>query len=168
MSSFVINKVDYVKCAGFLSAFTEIKKINNEPILRIWDISKNCAKDAKDVLNDFCKLAELNAESVALQYNEENNGVEDCMYEDEFSKYYKQAKLLFKYGGIFTEQEHKKQLQHAIYSVIKFFKSILYQIEDEKCAKQANFILQVLDGFNNDDFDTWGTFEIFDNLNNEK
>lgn len=175
MSSEIIMKIDYVKCAGFLSAFVEVNGFN-APLLRIWNSKKKRLQGAEDIKEDFCKLLELNTKSVAIQYKETNPEVviiEDNPYNAEFLQYKKCAERFLKKGLYLLNQNEKKELQIAIYSVIKFFDSILYQIEIESCIEQANkilftyykqlfVILRCLDDISEQELDTWATFDIFD------
>ena len=143
MSSNIIMKIDYVKCAGFLSAFIEENGFT-EPLLKIWNSKKNRLQNVEDIREDFCKLAELNIKSIAIQYkanNPEVVNIEDNLYNAEFLQYKKNAEKFLKKGLYILNQNEKNELQIAIYSVIRFFDSILYQIEIESCIEQANKIL---------------------------
>lgn len=134
MSSFVIGKEEYTKCAGFLAAIVEKPNYYREPTLRLWNKKETRLYTAEDVLHDFQRLYEINANAVALQYGNNAKDQDGTTYEDTFTSCKDDGKRLLSGGTA------KDQLK-AIFEAIHFFRSIQYQIEDEDNTRQALMIL---------------------------
>jgi len=175
MSSFVINKIEYVKAAGFIAATVETLNHFREPVVRIWNKRENRVYYAEDVYSDFVRLYRVNVAAVAEQYNDDeirqyNDAAE---YREEFERAKGKGRELMTNGYTIGSAESRKKLQFVVYSTINFFHSIQYQIEDDENTKRALRILNkyyrglynVLrrcDGVSQDDIQTWGSFDVLD------
>ncbi len=173
MSSFVIAKREYVKAAGFLAAVVDCENYYREPALRLWHKREQRLYTAADVWRDMCRLFEINAAAVAKQYGDESREADPSDYEVEFAATFEAGKQLLNKGYRLHNSGMVRETQRVIYCVIQFFKSALYQIEDEENHRRALRImnkyfrglydvLQALDYICNDDCDCWGRFDALD------
>lgn len=64
MSSFVINKQEYIKAGGFFAGLAEQLNYYREPVIYWWDSAKGDLLDAEDYYKAFASLYEMNARSV--------------------------------------------------------------------------------------------------------
>ena len=160
MSSFVIDKQEYIKAGGFFAGLAEQLNYFNEPVIYWWDSAKGGLLDAEDYYKAFASLYEMNARSVMLQYGDSRMQSDDADYRKDFEHYRSIAAQLY----------HQKytELQNAIFDFLKFCDSASYQIEDKAIAKKANsfmykaqhFLLNLLMERNHYKSDCWGSFDL--------
>jgi hypothetical protein len=113
MSSFVINKSEYVKAAGLMYGIEASKRVNAHK----WFLDH--------VRDNFVKCYELNVDSVNEQYGDES-GKDGSDYDYEFTQYCKIGERI-KCG--LHEGMTFKELR---INLMQFFRSVLYQIENEE------------------------------------
>ena len=166
MSSFVVDKKELMKAAGFVAAFVEREEKHNG--MYIWNCKYNRPFNSEDVVASFELIHKMNAESVQEQYGDSEPYIDSESYINEFN----QAKALTEKMLTFGKCWYADALKNNIYSFNQFSKSIMYQIENEKKHIQVkNFlndinsrfieILKNLD-FNQFEIFSWGTFEMSD------
>lgn len=169
MSSFVINKKEYVKAAGFMAALAEQKNLYREPIIYWYSYSTGGILTATDYYNAFVKIYNLNAKSVQLQYNDKKPQEDSNEYMNEFDDMRAETVKLYQQATIWGSTEAKQQLTNSIFEFSLFARSINYQIEDRKIADEVNkfmnkcqmFLLNFLaTGINKYDGDSWSTFNL--------
>lgn len=120
MSSFVIDKIEFVKAAGLMYGFENNKREKHIYFLNV-------------VYDKFIECWRNNIKSVCKQYNEDESVYEDNNnYKEVFEKYRKVgAKIFMGLNAPMTRHEFA-------FSMMSFFNSVLYQIEDDdlhnKCA----------------------------------
>lgn len=146
MSSFIISKKEYIKAAGLVCGVASCSKYGGSPVF--------CA----NVKKQFEHIYKLNVYSWCEQYDEDI-AEDTCDYESVFNEY----KALGR--RIYMGCESKMSLDTLRYSLIKFFGSITYQIENEDANMEAASYLFVcvemlyqdktdeVDGF-------WGSIDI--------
>ena len=61
MSSFVINKQEYIKAGGFFAGLAEQLNYYRRPVIYWWDSAKGDSLDADDYYKAFASLYEMNA-----------------------------------------------------------------------------------------------------------
>lgn len=116
MSSYVINKNEYVKAAGIMYG---VEKSSRFPHTYFLDV----------VRKKFNELYILNEKSVSIQYKEESCP-DECEYIDIFWEYAEKSKQML--------IDNRKELT---FNMMIFFNSILYQIEDEEMHMKASDFL---------------------------
>ena len=117
MSSFVISKKEYIKAAGLVCGVASCSKYGS---------SVFCA----NVKKQFEHIYKLNVYSWCEQYDEDVEK-DTCDYESVFSDYKELGRRI--YMGL----ESKMSLDTLRYSLISFFRSITYQIENEDANMEA-------------------------------
>lgn len=160
MSSFVIDKQEYIKAGGFFAGLAEQLNYYREPVIYWWDSAKGGLLDAEDYYKAFASLYEMNARSVMLQYGDSRMQSDKADYREDFEHYRSIAAQL--YHSAFTE------LQDAIFDFLSFCNSASYQIEDKAIAKKANrffykaqhFLLKLLMERRYYKSDCWGSFDL--------
>lgn len=118
MSSFIIDKKEYIKAAGLMCGVASCSKYGGNPVF--------CA----NVKKQFEHIYELNVYSWCEQYNEDITK-DTCNYESVFIDY----KTLGR--RIYMGYENKMSLDMLRHSLIKFFGSITYQIENKDANMEA-------------------------------
>ena len=146
MSSFIINKKEYIKAAGLVCGVASCSKYGGSPTF--------CA----NVKKQFEHIYKLNVYSWCEQYDEDI-AEDTCDYESVFNEY----KALGR--RIYMGCESKVSLDMLRHSLIKFFGSITYQIENEDANMEAASYLfvcvEMLYQDKTDDVDGfWGSIDI--------
>lgn len=167
MSSFTIDKKEYVKAAGYVSG---IAKACSYGCHEFWLYDHKAHKNTdKDLFyKRFVQCYEMNADSVKKQYRGQEVGApsnDQNEYKREFEQYFNKGKAIMC-------QCKEKQFQ-AIKNIQMFFSSSLYQTEDEKynfmMTHWYNQILEqltqmiLLSGY---DSECWGRFDLNDTNEN--
>lgn len=167
MSSFVINKQEYIKAGGFFAGLADQLNYYREPVIYWWDSAKGDVLDAEDYYKAFASLYEMNARSVMLQYGSSRTESDEADYRKDFERYRSIAALL--YTAAYTGSvKGYTDLQDAIFDFLSFCNSASYQIEDKAIAKKANcfmykaqhFLLKLLMELNHYKSDCWGGFDL--------
>ena len=170
MSSFIINKESYARCAGVLAAIGSQKDYYGEKLFYKYDAKKGDIYGIEDFKNEIMSLYELSAKSVALQYNEaEWSDPKD--YSAAFEDYFIKAIKVYKRAYVNGSQQDKAEFNRLCYYVNDFFSSVGYQIEDLNCCRKAfnimnwysRALLRVMKKINEDqDSMCWGSFDYFE------
>lgn len=112
MSSFVIDKVEYIKCAGLLAG------------LLAKDRWSGCDEEIR---NRFSHYYELNAKSVQEQYNDKECQADGNEYIDQFN----QCKSL---ALEYSRRKDGKDPMLLIKGIQLFMRSVLYQTENDEAS----------------------------------
>lgn len=150
MSSFVIRKKEYIKAAGLLYGIEESKGIYTH---RWW---------LNHIRERFVECYRMNVSSVAEQYGDEDTGDIEPDYDDVFEKYRALGRKIWESNGFGDVPMNRYKLRTAL---MKFFTSVLYQIENEEMeTKAAALFFSCVDKMTYDavnDIDGWwGEVEI--------
>lgn len=145
MSSFVVDKREFVKAAGLLYGIEAAKGVHAHK----WFLDNVRAK--------FNECYEMNEKSVAEQYNEDCS-FDDCKYDDVFRKY-GQRGLEIGFG------EDEISIVALRCKLWKFFRSVLYQIENEEMHSSVSaWFMECLTKLYENDIDGvdgwWGEIEL--------
>ena len=118
MSSFIISKKEYIKAAGLVCGVASCSKYGGSPVF--------CA----NVKKQFEHIYKLNVYSWCEQYDEDI-AEDTCDYEGVFNEYKALGRRI--YMGL----ESKMSLDTLRYSLLQFFRSATYQIENEDANMEA-------------------------------
>lgn len=161
MSSFVISKKEYIRVAGFLAGLAD-SLYCGEPALRLWDYSRNRVYTPDDYYKAFVWLHHLNAKSVQLQYKDDEMETDPDNYLGEFAVYKSKASSMYNYK--------RQNLPLQVARINLFLNSVLYQIEDQECERQAKgFIYRLMFQlertvsrrvYKEEELDSWSSFEL--------
>ena len=168
MSSFVVDKKELMKAAGFVAAFIDRDPESNG--LYIWNYKHNRRFNSDDVKASFELIHKMNAESVQEQYKDSEPEIDTKKYTKDFNTVKKltEEMLTFRYAW------YAPALQNNIYSFSEFCRSIMYQIENEKKHTQVkNFLndiqsrlIEILHNLEPDrcayEIFSWGEFQVSD------
>lgn len=159
MSSFLVSKVDFIKCAGFIAGIAESFNRNGHNEFFLWDTVENRITDTELFYKRFVQCFEMNAESVRQQYGDKAKEVDTNEYKTEFYDYRGRGK-----GLIFDTKE--KQMQ-ALSDIRFFFRGSIYQVENERyCFLMTHWFDQIMDQLTNlflyryYESSNWGSFEL--------
>lgn len=149
MSSFVINKEDYVKAAGLVAG---ISAAND---LWIYSYEYNKKMEQEEFYKKFIECFEMNALSVQEQYRDEEPETDSNSYTDVFKKCFMKGK---------TAHMNYKTEQKIFFDLRHFFKSSLYQTEKESYYfKMKMFyneiIMEMVKIFENTESESWGSLD---------
>lgn len=130
MSSFIVDKREFIKAAGLMYGIEESKRDKHQYFLDV------CRKE-------FEHCYALNVISVNEQYGE-NVEPDEESYDEEFEKYRKLGKLIGSDGYASTDGIIYKKVEGAM--TLKdlrprlwcFFRSVLYQVENEACSRAVS------------------------------
>lgn len=144
MSSFVISKREFVKAAGLLYGIEESKRHSHQYFL-------------DNVYKNFCQCYEYNVDSVNEQYGD-SAAKDDYDYLSVFNNYRRAGEKIWL--GFDRRMMSKNDLRN---SLIWFFTSVLYQIENEELhEKVAAFFftctVKMTDDGDNDKW--WGEIKL--------
>lgn len=146
MSSFIIDKKEYIKAAGLVCGVASCSKYGGSPVF--------CA----NVKKQFEHIYNLNVYSWCEQYDEDIEK-DTCDYESVFNDYKELGRRI--YMGL----ESKMSLDALRYSLINFFRSAIYQIENEDAEMEAasyfyTCITKLFERNTDDITDFWGSIDI--------
>ena len=112
MSSFIIDKIEYIRCAGMVHG--------------ILDAFRDVSATFKSSLHSqMTEVYECNVKSFNLQY-----GKHVVPEEEEYTNEYEAYRM----KGFLLDAGQQRDM---FFKIIHFFNSASYQIEDEKCSAQA-------------------------------
>ena len=96
MSSFVVNKSEYIKAAGIVSGLAELYADRYGTTHRIWiyDYVTGRNMTAEDYYRNFTECYTMNALSVQEQYNDDEPETDDDDYMELFNEYRTKAKRI--------------------------------------------------------------------------
>lgn len=142
MSSFVIDKKEYIKAAGIVAGIAEASKkrticgVSRE--LWVWDYEHDRNSTPEDYYRRFVECFEMNALSVAEQYKEDDLWTDSNDYKKDFSAAILTGKKLFNEKG--------EKLKNAIMELRQFFHSASYQTEKyEYMFKMEMYFYKILE-----------------------
>lgn len=141
MSSFVYDKCLLSECFGFLAGLAETKNRYGEPLLRLWNYKAGRVYNAEDFASLAGILFNLNAESVAEQYHDQEPEKDPEGYPEIFQA----AKAAAGKMVINARCTGSSDFIYTLYRVHSFFRGILYQIEDPARSHAAGYILRLID-----------------------
>lgn len=118
MSSFIVEKKEFIKAAGIMCGIEENKRFKNPYFI-------------DNVKKRFEECYELNVDSVNEQYGD-HNAYDNCAYQKTFDEYRAKGKHL--YNNTLEVDGVKVGLKWLRPRMMKFFISVLYQIENKECA----------------------------------
>ena len=154
MSSFVIDKKQYMKAAGYIAGVAKELK------LWIYNFGANRNMIPEDYKKFFAACYKMNALSVAIQYNDPEPEKDINTYDDIFNEY-------MEYGK--RDAITLDHLKENIIELHSFFNSALYQVETpEYFNKMSRFfhliesqlLPHMLPGYKSD---SWSEFKITKN-----
>ena len=135
MSSYVIDKTEFIKIAGFIAGLQDAKKYG-ESVLYLWNTETHSLYTDKEIYNLLSDVYICNALSVALQY-EEAAAIDPALYMDVFEQYKKTSCRLYSLS-------HFTELKKYYYSFISFIRCFNYQTEDKALNEKGMNILKTL------------------------
>lgn len=150
MSSFVVNKEDYIKFAGLISG-----------------ICANTQKSVytKDIYSDMVRCYERNVESVNEQYKE-NYEPEGKAYKNTFVSWEQKGGYIYN-----TAMKNKRVAVRTINELSHFVDSCLYQIENEEMAlgvsdNMRSYLNMAIEELCGERPNSWGDIkdEVFNNI----
>lgn len=149
MSSFVIDKIEFVKAAGLMYGIEESKRYSHR-----WWLER--------VRGWFVDAYRMNVSSVAEQYGEEDEGDTEPDYDETFEEYRKKGYRIWSADGWGNVPLTRKELRN---SLMKFFQSVCYQVEnDEMLTKIQALFFTCICKMSDEDVDDidgwWGEIEI--------
>ena len=157
MSSYVISKVDYIKCAGYIAGIAAGTSIGCREFW-LYDNVEHRNTDKELYHKRFSQCYDMNAKSVQEQYKDKEAETDTNDYMKEFNAYYKK-------GYTLNMETREIQLQ-AIADIQKFFHSVLYQTENEKFNfLMTHWFFRIQDELfesligRSYDSENWGSFE---------
>lgn len=128
MSSFVIDKREYMKAAGIMHGIASSAK---SP----WEYF------TENVKARFTRLYELNKKSVCEQYKRPFEGLDECEYQEVFNEYSSMAQTVWSADP--SDMESFRKRKKICAQLIYFFSCVDYQIEDQEMIKEAHSIMFV-------------------------
>lgn len=158
MSSFIIDKKEFIKAAGLMCGFEEAKRDPHK-----WFID--------NVRKDFEHAYALNVASVREQYDDDEVVPDEEKYDEVFEAYRKMGKLIRTEGYtstngiIFSKTKEVMDKPTFRRSMFKFFNSVLYQVENDAANRAvAELFYRCLDKLYEDDLRSvngwWGEIEL--------
>lgn len=120
MSSFIISKREYVKAAGLLHGIEEAKRDSHQWFL-------------ENVRKEFEHCYALNVASVNEQYDD-NEVPEEDAYDEVFEAYRKLGVAIYEGPALHEGVMKMRDLRIRLWL---FFRSVLYQIENEAAYRMA-------------------------------
>ena len=156
MSSFIIDKRDYMRAAGLLAGIAEATKHRTYQ-LWIYDYTTHRNMTAADYQREFEKCYQMNALSVQEQYHDDDSAMDLNKYAVDFNEYKRKGR---------QAAMDDVQLEEWIYNLNTFFGSALYQTEKESYGFQMQYffgriitaLVRLLDG-DNDRMNFFGSFD---------
>lgn len=120
MSSYVINKAEYIKAAGLLAGIAEASAGRTHEFW-IYDFAKHRNMISEDYYRVFEDCYEKNDISVMEQYGDKEREADPNDYKSEFEAYKRKGVYLWTSNKVYT----------IIPALNQFFQSALYQTEKE-------------------------------------
>ena len=151
MSSFVINKKEYMKAAGLVAGLAQ------ELQLWLYDMETRRNSTPEDYRRKFEECFTMNCLSVQDQYNDDSPYTDSNSYDQEFNEFQKLGKQLAYNGG--------EVLTNAIRELQSFFDSASYQTEYEPYMYKMNMffnsiIVQLYKKSSHYEADSWSELVI--------
>jgi hypothetical protein len=149
MSSFTINKKEYVKAAGLVAGIAAAEK------LWVYDYEYKRNMTPDDYYTRFVECYEMNETSVAEQYSDKTN-FDLCEYKADFNRYMR----IGNHATLYPEK-----LRSIIIALSDFFRSAVYQTENYSYmfrtrAFYDHLISNLFPLLFPHEVDSWGSLEI--------
>lgn len=153
MSSFVIEKAEYIKAAGAIAGIIEGSNYGIREVF-VYDYQNHRRMEDKDFYNRFVECFEMNSLSVQEQYTDGDRYTDSNDYMD----------LFFEYKNVGKKSAYDDcKLREIIFNLRDFLRSAEYQVEKEayffKMKMLFNEILVALMGLlYPHECECWGNF----------
>ena len=121
MSSFIVSKREFIKAAGLMCGYEGAKRDSHR-----WFV-ENCRKE-------FEHCYALNVISVNEQYGD-NCEPEEESYDDVFERYRKEGQRIYEGPALHEGVMSLSELRIKLWC---FFRSVLYQIENDACSRAVS------------------------------
>lgn len=149
MSSFILDKKEFIKAAGIMCGIEESKRDKHQYFI-------------DNVKRRFEECYELNVDSVNWQYGDHNT-YDNCAYQETFDEYREKGMQI--YNNTFEVDGVKVGVKWLRPRMLNFFKSVLYQIENKEYADIVGHFFfvcmsKLADGSCSDINGWWGEIEI--------
>ena len=158
MSSFVIDKKDYVTAAGIVAGIAKASaQGNGVHALWVYDYQTQRNSTPEDYYRKFSEFYTMNALSVAEQYHDKTPETNSNDYKKEFAAAMQTGKKLY--------FERGEKLKNAIMELRAFFSSAVYQTEkyEYMFAMQMYFdhiLVQLMPYLWQHETESWGDLKI--------
>ena len=168
MSSFVIDKKNYIRVAGLIAGIAEeANRYGCMDRFWIYDPKSNRNMIAEDYLARFTQCYEMNVDSVNEEWKVKPGDkcfqfYDPCEYLDEFKKYQKIGKRT-----AMNRYCKPDEMMNIIHAVREFGSSVRYQIDNDTSARIVNSwfntvtvkLLGLLPS-GHEDTEFWGEFDL--------
>lgn len=122
MSSYTIDKKEYIKAAGIVAGIAqESDRGHSRDKFWLYDYETQRNSTPEDFYRRFSECFTMNALSVQEQYQDEDPWTDGNEYRAEFSVAISAGKKLYNHGG--------DDLKNAVMELRQFFHSAIYQTE---------------------------------------
>ena len=136
MSSYVIEKSEYIKAAGLVAGIAEARNKWSSEGIWIYDYTENRNATAEDYYRQFSEIYRMNAESVRIQYNDPTAEQDDEPYSDVFAAARRRGekaafqpaelrRILFKLRGFFRHSEYQIEYEPYYWQAVTLFNRII-------------------------------------------
>lgn len=156
MSSYVIRKEEYIKCAGIIAGIKTIKRD-----FWLYDFKHNRNSTEEDIYDAFVEMYQKNVLSVCKQY-----GADDVYDAKDYRAAYKES---FERARDYARKKiYEASERELLVMVNDFFSCVLYQVEDaaahdEIIYYQARVISVLVDRLIPHE-SSWGSIDIEDTV----
>ena len=156
MSSFVIDKVEYIKAAGVIAGIFEVKKRRGD--MWMYDYHNNVRiNDAADMYCLFTDFYFMNLRSVEDQYKEPHTEGDGLKYESEFQRY--------RNKGVDTAIFSGERFARVLKKLNVFFQGALYQVENDEYSTAMRKVFyeilsDLLEYYFSSDSEGWAEFNL--------
>ena len=159
MSSYTIDKKEYIKAAGIVAGIAEASgRGAGTRQLWLYDYETRRNSTPEDYYRRFAECFTMNALSVAEQYHDREPYTDSNEYRAEFKKAMQTGARLYMMQG--------DKLKRAIMELHRFFASAIYQTEKYEYMFKMQFYFHNIESqlmtylYNAGDLQSWGTLEI--------
>lgn len=153
MSSFIIDKKSYIRCAGAIAGLSTTLR---EP-LWVYNHVENRNFNDDDYYNLFKWAYEANVKSVNWQYNDDREVIDTNDYKADFEEYKKIGK----------QAVYHSITKDLVKEISTFFRSIKYQIEEDNLSAKVSCYLNIVlveivnkTVLHDSSTECWGSFEL--------
>lgn len=161
MSSFLIDRIEYIKAGAFLGYFAQ--NSDTEPYIYKYLYNEGRLAKQKDIINMFIDLYNINAQSINDQYGDESKTTDYELTPEErisVGNYTRIAKDMLMMS--------RRETTKSLLALHHFLRSVNYQIEGKHSDKAWKiltelswYMLNVVQELNKDyDEHNWGEFNL--------
>ena len=161
MSCFVIDKKSYIQAAGFVAGLADCSYCRESAVF-LYDYSRQRRYTPEDFRLAFDWLYRLNVKSVRGSHRNSKLEPDSNEYLPEFRQCRKKGLEIYSFKP--------DELQKQVARLNNFLQSVIYQLDDPECERQAKgFIYRLMFAlsrtvsnrvYDDEEIDTWGEFEI--------